>query len=137
MGRKLARHGRLAAGLVTVSILGACSGDFTASSGGSPARLADRAARAGDYNTAAALYQQAYDENPSSVDALIGLGRSYSGLGQYARAEQALAEAQRRRPNDPEVLLELARIQLGAGQAQAALASIEQGAAARAEQPAR
>ena len=55
--------------------------------------------------------------NPNSVDALVGLGRSYAGMGQYARAEQALNEANRRKPKDPAVLLELARTQLGAGQA--------------------
>ena len=43
--------------------------------------------------TAAAFYQQAFDANPNSVEALVGLGRSYTGLGQYARAEQALVEA--------------------------------------------
>ena len=45
-------------------------------------------------HSAAAFYQQAYDENPRSVEALVGLGRSYTGLGQYSpRAEQALLAA--------------------------------------------
>ena len=88
-------------------------------------RLAERSANAGDFQTAAAFYQQAFDDNPRSVEALVGLGRSYTGLGQYARAEQALVEAQNRRPNDPEVLLELARTQLAAGRAQAALDNLD------------
>ena len=88
-------------------------------------RLADRSADAGDFQTAAAFYQQAFDANPRSVEALVGLGRSYTGLGQYARAEQALVEAQNRRPNDPDVLLELARTQLSSGRAQAALDNLD------------
>lgn len=87
--------------------------------------LAARAAAAGDFATAASLYQTALDANPRSVEPLVGLGRSYTGLGQYARAEQALLEANNRRPRDPDILLELARTQLAAGKPQAALANLE------------
>jgi Flp pilus assembly protein TadD len=116
--------GRLAAGLAAASILGACSAGMS-DGRGSSGRLADRSADAGDFQTAAALYGQAFESNPNSVDALIGLGRSYAGMGQYTRAEQALSEANRRRPKDPAVLLELARTQIGAGQTQTALTNLE------------
>ena len=78
----------------------ACSG-VPGGGRGPSARLADRSAAAGDFQTAAALYDQAYEANPKSVDALVGLGRSYAGNGQFSRAEQALNEANRRKPNDP------------------------------------
>lgn len=97
--------GRALAAFALVGLVSGCSG-FTPASGfggepaGSPIKLADRAAQAGDYATSANLYQQAFEANPNSVDAMVGLGRAYAGLGQYARAEQALLEASRRRPND-------------------------------------
>lgn len=92
---------------------------------GSPIRLAERAASGGDYQTAATLYRQAFEANPRSVDALVGLGRSYAGLGQFARAEQALLQAQERQPNDAAIRLELARVQIGAGKPLAALANLD------------
>ena len=120
MARFPKRYARLAAGAAAVSLLGACADGH-----GSPARLAERSADAGDYQTAETLYREAFDRDPNSIDALIGLGRSYAGMGQYNRAEQALNEANRRRPNDPTVLLELARTELGAGQTDAALAKLD------------
>ena len=125
MSEKHARYGRLITLLAAGTLLGACSQSTGGGGPGSTTRLAERSANAGDFQTAAAFYQQAFDENPKSVEALIGLGRSYTGLGQYARAEQALVEAQKRRPNDPEVLLELARTQLAAGRPQVALDNLE------------
>jgi Flp pilus assembly protein TadD len=125
MSEKNARYGRLITLLAAGSLLGACSPTMSGGERGSPVRLAERSANAGDFQTAAAFYQQAFDANPKSIEALIGLGRSYTGLGQYARAEQALVEAQNRRPGDPDVLLELARTQLAAGRAQAALANLD------------
>lgn len=116
---------RLAAGLAALSLLGACNGGLGGAGAASPSRLAERSADAGDFQTAATLYQQAFDADPTSVEALVGLGRAYAGLGQFSRAEQALNEANRRRPRDPEVLLELARTALGAGQPQAALADVD------------
>ena len=124
MSEKNARYGRLITLLAAGSLLAACS-PTTTGGPGSPARLAERSANAGDFQTAAAFYQQAFDANPKSVEALVGLGRSFTGLGQYARAEQALVEAQNRRPGDPAVLLELARTQLAAGRAQAALGNLD------------
>lgn len=111
--------------LMAASVLSACSGGLGNGMGASPTRLAERSADAGDFQTAATLYQQAFDRNPKSVEALIGLGRAYAGLGQFSRAAQALDEANRRRPRDPDVLIELARTQLGAGQPKAALANVE------------
>lgn len=112
-------------------ILSACAGG--AGGGGSEAalslRLADRAVAGGDFQTAATFYRQAFEQNPRSREALVGLGRAYSGMGQHVRGEQALLEASRRRPNDPQVLLELARIQISAGKALEALANLEEAAA--------
>jgi Flp pilus assembly protein TadD len=123
-----ARALRLPTNLVAILMLGACAGSpISIGGGGSGTSLnvADRAAGAGDYETAAALYQQAYDANPRSTEALLGLGRSYAGLGQFSRSEQALAEAARRNPRDPAIQLELARAQLAAGNASAALAHLD------------
>ena len=88
-----ARYGRFAA-LAAASILAACSGGAGGGRGPSE-HLADRSAAAGDFETAAALYHQAFEANPQSVDALVGLGRSYAGMGEYARAQQVLTEASR------------------------------------------
>ena len=125
MSEMNARYVRLISLLAAGSLLGACAQGAGGGGRGSPERLAARSASAGDFQTAAAFYQQAFDENPRSIDALVGLGRSYTGLGQYARAEQALVEAQKRKPNDPDVLLELARTQISAGKAQSALDNLD------------
>src|SRR5687767_160311 len=98
MSEMNARYGRLITLLAAGSLLGACAQGTGAGGKGSSVRLAERSADAGDFQTAATFYQQAFDANPRSVEALVGLGRSYTGLGQYARAEQALVEAQNRRP---------------------------------------
>ena len=97
---RIRADGRLA-GVAAVALLAGCAGG---AGGGGSSHLADRSADAGDYQTAAALYRQEFDANPRSVDALVGLGRSYAGMGQYARAEQALSEAGRRKPNDSAVM---------------------------------
>ena len=125
---------RPAVAVLAASLLAACAGGPGAGdrAPGSPSRLADRAAASGDFATSATLYRQAFDANPNSLDALVGLGRSYAGLGQYARAEQALLEASARRKGDPAILLELARVQIAAGKPQSALANLE---AARARAP--
>lgn len=126
------RAGRIALAAV-IALSGCAASPFDrAAEPGSPLRLAERAAAAGDFQTSATLYRQAFEADPDSVAALVGLGRSYAGVGQYARAEQALLGARERRPRDPQVLLELARVQIGAGKPQAALANLE---AARARAP--
>lgn len=88
-------------------------------------RLADRAAEQGDHETAATLYRNAFSSNPESVDALVGLGRSYRHLGQSRRGEQALREALARRGNDAGILLELGRTQLADGRTEEGLASLQ------------
>ena len=88
-------------------------------------RLADRAAAQGEHETAATLYQNAFSSNPDSVDALVGLGRSYRHLGQSRRGEQALREALARRGNDPGILLELGRTQLADGRSEEGLATLQ------------
>ena len=127
MARRLRTVVRLAAGVAAFSLLGACAGGggLGKAGAGSPGRLAERSAAAGDYASAAAFYQQAFEKNPGSVEALVGLGRSYTGLGQYSRAQQALLAARARRPNDADVLLELARTQIAAGDPAGALANLD------------
>ena len=88
-------------------------------------RLADRAAEQGDHETASTLYRNAFSADPDSVDALVGLGRSYRHLGQSRRGEQALREALARRENDPGILLELGRTQLAGGRSSAGLATLQ------------
>ena len=88
-------------------------------------RLADRAAEQGDHETAATLYRNAFSSNPDSVDALVGLGRSYRHLGQSRRGEQALREALSRREDDPVILLELGRTQLADGRSEEGLATLQ------------
>ncbi|MCB1404565.1 MAG: tetratricopeptide repeat protein, partial [Rhodobacteraceae bacterium] len=128
MGATSARgRSHLLAALAAATFLTACSGGPGAGIGGSGSSmsLAEKAMSAGDYGTAANLYQQAFDANPRSVDPLVGLGRSYTGLGQFSRAEQALLEANLRKPRNPEILLELSRTQLAGGKPQAALTNLE------------
>ena len=117
MAIRLGSMARLFAGVAALSLLGACAGGggLGKAGSGSSGRLAARSAAAGDYASAAAFYQQEFDKNPNSVDALVGLGRSYTGLGQYSRAQQALLAARERRPHDGDVLLELARTQIASG----------------------
>jgi Flp pilus assembly protein TadD len=100
------------------------------SSAPSSMRLADSAAAQGDHETAATLYRQEFTANPDSIDALLGLGRSYRNLGQTQRGEQALREALSRRGDDPDILLELGRTQLAAGRSDAALETLQRAQAA-------
>lgn len=93
-------------------------------------RLADSAAAQGDHETAATLYRKEFSANPDSIDALVGLGRSYRNLGQTRRGESALREALSRRKNDPDILLELGRTQLAAGRAEVALDTLQRARAA-------
>lgn len=123
MVSRTATCGRMAAALVAVSLLAACAQE--AGGPGSSLRVAERAAAGGDHETAATLYRQAFEADPRSIDALVGLGRAYGAMGQTARAEQALLEAANRQPNDPSVLLALARVQLDGGKPQSALANLE------------
>jgi Flp pilus assembly protein TadD len=122
-----ARVRRLPVSLAAILILGACNGmpGKVGGGGSTSLSLADRAVNAGDYETAVSLYQQAYDANPRSTAALLGLGRGYAGLGQYSRSEKALEEAERRSPHDPDIQLEIARARLAAGNATAALAHLD------------
>lgn len=88
-------------------------------------RLAESAESQGDHETAATLYRQEFSANPDSIDALLGLGRSYRNLGQTDRGEKALREALSRRGNDPDIMLELGRTQLASGRADAALDTLQ------------
>lgn len=123
-----ARTGRIGSTLCFVLITAGCSGVGAFSSGNdqdiSSLRLADRAAEQADYQTAAALYRREFAENPDSIDALVGLGRSYRNLGQAGRGEQALQEAAARVGDDPRILLELGRAQLANGRTREAIGTL-------------
>jgi Flp pilus assembly protein TadD len=127
MDSKTARRGRMAALVAAASLVAACAQE--AGNSASSLRVAERAAQGGDHETAATLYRQAFDADPRSIEALVGLGQSYGAMGQTARAEQALLEAANRRPNDPTILLALARVQLAGGKPQSALANLERAGA--------
>lgn len=115
--------------LASVSLLAACAaggpGGFTAARGSLGGNsVAERAARMGDYGTAAALYEQQVAQEPGAVAPMVGLGRAYAGMGALDRAEAVLGDAQSRQPGDAAILLELSRVQLAAGKPKAALASL-------------
>ena len=74
MTRFQTHTGRLAAGVAVAAILSGCAGGAPGAGGAAPARLAARSAEAGDYQTAETLYRQAFEADPNSVDALVGLG---------------------------------------------------------------
>jgi len=127
------RSGLAFAAILTISGCAAINDEFGQGNGApSSLRLADSAAAQGDYETAATLYRKEFSSNPESVDALVGLGRSYRNLGQTRRGESALREALSRRGDDPDILLELGRTQLAAGRAEVALNTLQR---ARAEAP--
>ena len=122
-------RGRTSLAICVVAALAGCSG-VTDGFGGREdeppsLRLADRAADQGDFETAATLYRREFADNPDSVEALVGLGRSYRNLGQANRGEQALREAITRDGDDPRVLLELGRAQLAGNRTREAIDTLE------------
>lgn len=94
-----------------------CADSFGATGGGTSAgnttKVADAAYGVGDYAEAARLYERAAATSPRSVDALLGLGRSYGAMGQFIRAQNALDSAQQISPRNTSVLAELGHLQLG------------------------
>ena len=134
MARRLAVSGWAAFATAAVLLAGCTAARSEAQlAPGSPLRLADRAATGGDYQTSATLYRQAFEANPKSLDALVGLGtqlrrprtvcprRAGAAAGKPAQAERH-ADPARARP----------RSRSEAGKPQAALASLD---AARARAP--
>lgn len=97
-------------------------GQQTHASDAETVHVADAALSVGDYQEAARLYERAAEQRPGSVAPYIGMGRAYSGLGQLARAESALARAAALRPSDPSVYNELGHLALQRMQPAEALA---------------
>ncbi|MDZ4394213.1 MAG: tetratricopeptide repeat protein [Cypionkella sp.] len=75
-------------------------------------QVAQAAYSIGDYQESARLYELAAGRDPRSVEALLGLGRSYIGLGQYSRASNALTRAHDLSKNNADVLNELGTLAL-------------------------
>jgi len=75
-------------------------------------RLAQATAKAGDYATAARLFEKVLTETPEAVPALLGAGDVYARMGQNGRAEMVLIRAHNLAPNDAEVLTTLGRVKL-------------------------
>jgi tetratricopeptide (TPR) repeat protein len=70
------------------------------------ARLMEQAGRLEQAET---HYTRVLDENPGSVDALVGLARVHTLAGRHAQAEQSLLKALKEQPKSPEVLHALAQ----------------------------
>ena len=75
-------------------------------------QVAEAAWSIGDYEEAARLYELAAARDGRSVEALIGLGKSYAALGQYSRAGNALARARDLDRRNPEVYNQLGNLAL-------------------------
>ncbi|MCB5408731.1 tetratricopeptide repeat protein [Pseudogemmobacter faecipullorum] len=75
-------------------------------------QVAEAAWSIGDYEEAARLYELAAARDSRSVEALIGLGKSYAALGQYSRAGNALARARDLDRRNPEVYNQLGNLAL-------------------------
>ena len=89
-------------------------------------QVAEAAWSVGEYAEAARLFERAAERDPRSVNALIGLGKSYSELGQYSRAGNALLSAAALRPRNAEIFGEMGRLALYQGDAEAALAQYDE-----------
>jgi tetratricopeptide (TPR) repeat protein len=78
-----------------------------------PAKLSLAYARlmeeSGKLDEAKMHYSRALDENPESVDALVGLGRVHTLAGRHDQAEQTLLKALKHQPKSAKVLHGLAQ----------------------------
>ena len=84
-------------------------------------QVAEAAWSVGEYEEAARLFERAAQRDPTSVNALIGLGKSYTELGQYSRAGGALGSAAALRPRNASIHSEMGKLALYQGNAEAAL----------------
>lgn len=106
---------RLALFLALTLALGACAFDQppgkTGAAGNSEAtlRLAERTEEAGDYTTALKLYQDLQAVEPTRLEVLLGLGRSFAGLQMHSRAEQAFRAALTQAPGNRDALYGLGK----------------------------
>ncbi|NPD17014.1 tetratricopeptide repeat protein [Xinfangfangia sp. D13-10-4-6] len=99
----------------------ALSGDEAIRSRSETEQIAEAARSVGEYEEAARLFERAAERDPQSVNALIGLGRTYTELGQFNRAANALNTASAKRPRNAEIYAEMGRLALYQGQASEAL----------------
>ena len=81
-------------------------------SGDENVQVAEAAYSIGDYGEAARLYEVAALRNPNSVSALIGLGKSYTALSQFSRANNALVRALQLNGRNAEVHNQLGNLAL-------------------------
>lgn len=95
------------------------------SNGAQTEQVAEAAWSVGEYEEAARLFERAAERDPKSVNALIGLGKSYSELGQFSRASNALLSAAALRPRNAEIQGEMGRLALYQGDAEAALTNYQ------------
>jgi len=100
--------------LLTLMILGGCAGNDggwlmsrPGASTSEAVQVAQAAYEGGDYTQAATLFGRASQKDIKSVPALLGLGRSFTAMGQYVRAENALERAHELSPRNTDVLTEL------------------------------
>lgn len=110
----ISRHGVLVICFGLTILLGGCAlpGQVSTTPASETEQVAAAAHSIGDYAEAARLYERAAERDPKSVAALIGLGRAYTALGQYSRAENALIRARALNGRNPEVLNELGNLEL-------------------------
>lgn len=114
--------------LLSLMVLGGCAGLdggwVSPRAGGSTSeavQVAQATYEGGDYTQAAALFERASQADIKSVPALLGLGRSYTALGQYIRAENALTRAHTLAPRNTDVLNELGFLALSQKQPRRAI----------------
>jgi Flp pilus assembly protein TadD len=69
------------------------------SKGASLSRVAASSLAAGDLATAAGLYREAHNQDPSNVEHLIGLGTTLAKLGQFEEATEAFSRATKQAPS--------------------------------------
>lgn len=75
-------------------------------------QVAEASYSVGDYEEAARVFELAAQRDPGSVAALVGLGKSYTALRQFSRAENALVRARQLNPRNPEVHNQLGNLEL-------------------------
>ncbi|NPD17284.1 hypothetical protein HOY34_19025 [Xinfangfangia sp. D13-10-4-6] len=79
---------------------------------GETEQVAEAAWSVSDYEESARLFELAAARDPQSVTALVGLGKSYTALAQYNRAQNALFRARELNRRNPEVHNQLGNLAL-------------------------
>ncbi len=113
-------------------IVGGCAGGMGTPHGGPTApeaktsrmdalALADQLKAEGNFSSAASMYQQAAQANPSDARPLLGLGDSFLAMGSNANAAQAYGAALAIQPNNLDALRGLGHARILLGQPQFAL----------------